>query len=71
MVMLYFGWLTMCFSYNDMVITEADGEIIKARIPTGVPYRTTCKIGLVVWPQLFNHNKLYSVSYYPDCPQTH
>lgn len=56
---------------DTMAAIEADGKTIDARIPKGVPYRTNCKIGVVVWRELFNHKKVYSLSHYPDYPQAH
>jgi len=56
---------------DTMATIEAGGEIVEGRIPKGVPYRTNCKIGVVVWRELFTHNKVYSLSHYPDYPQAH
>ncbi|MBJ2138554.1 hypothetical protein JEU11_19030 [Paraglaciecola chathamensis] len=53
------------------VTIEADGQTVEARLPKGVPYRTNCKISVVVWRELFNHKKAYSLSHYPDYPQAH
>lgn len=58
-------------STDTTVKIEVDGKIVEARIPKGVPYRTNCKIGVVVWRELFSHKKAYSVSYYQDYPQAH
>tara|TARA_R110000737_G_C14560131_1_gene482147 strand:+ start:653 stop:1399 length:747 start_codon:yes stop_codon:yes gene_type:complete len=51
-----------------IVIAE---KIIDARIPKGVPYRSNCKVGVVVWRELFRHKKVYSLSNYPDSPQAY
>ncbi len=59
-------------SQSDIVVNiEADGQIVEARIPKGVPYRKNCKIGVVVWREFFSHKKVYSLSHYPDYPQAH
>lgn len=56
---------------DTVVNIEIDGQVVEARIPKGVPYRTNCKIGVVVWRELFSHKTVYSLSNYPDYPIAH
>lgn len=48
-----------------------DGSLVKARLPAGIPYRAKCAVGLAVWRDLFSHEFVYSISYYPDAPFAH
>lgn len=59
-------------SQSDTVVAiEVEGQIVEVRIPKGVPYRTNCKVSVVVWRELFSHRKVYSLDLYPDYPHAH
>ena len=50
---------------------DIEGKQVTAILPSGMPFRKNCEVGVAMWREIFTNNIVYSINYYPDTPNAH